>query len=153
MILRQKSFKDLIYNIQDSVDSASSLEPDQRTESISSLGSLLEVYNDQDLEKTNASLVAVLTVSIVVFFVLIFSVIFVLAVSLPPVHQGRLITKRLCQRIPEWTFLANSTDSWCDERIFLRPFQPQYQCPCFSPQLRPDNTHSIWPYTGLYVNQ
>ena len=71
--------------------SESSLDPAtpvQRRESLSSLGSLLDDLNDEDLEKTNATLVAVLTVAIVLFFVLIFSLIFIVAVSLPPVHQG-----------------------------------------------------------------
>ena len=134
----------------------------------SSLGSLLDEYNDEDLEKTNATLgkyhqsislsylilvlVAILTVVIVLFFVLLFSTIFILAISLPSGHQGRLITHSLCRQIPAWAFIANSSDSWCDERIFMRPFDRDYQCPCFSPGHRPTQPEPLWPYTGVYVN-
>ena len=93
-----------------------------------------------------------LTVSIVLLFLFIFSLIFLLALVLPPVHQGRLISHRLCRQIPSWSFLDNSSLSWCDERIFRRPFQQDRQCPCFSTKHRPDMAGSLWPYTGLYVN-
>ena len=97
-------------------------------------------------------LVAILTVVIVLFFVLLFSTIFILAISLPSGHQGRLITHGLCRQIPAWAFIANSSDSWCDERIFMRPFDRDYQCPCFSPSHRPTQPEPLWPYTGVYVN-
>ena len=142
-----------------------------KSSSDSSLGSLLDDdYNVDDLEKTNATLgkinksynykvknlklftVAVLTVIIVLFFVLLFSTIFILAISLPSGQQGRLITHALCRQIPDWAFITNSTESWCDERIFMRPFARDYQCPCFSPGHRPTQPGPLWPYTGVYVN-
>ena len=100
----------------------------------------------------NLQLVAILTVIIVLFFVILFSTIFILAISLPTGHQGRIITHNLCKQIPAWAFIENSTDSWCDERIFMRPFDNEYQCPCFSRQHQSGEEPSLWPYTGVYVN-
>ena len=70
-----------------------------RRDSLASYSSsLLEEYNDEEeLEKTNATLVAVLTVLIVLFFVFIFTLIFVLAFSLPSGHQSRTISHSLCK--------------------------------------------------------
>ena len=137
------------------IDSESTIDQQyspRRRSSSSSYDSIIEEYNEEDLEKTNATLVAFLTVLIVLFFVAVFTIIFVVTFSLPSGDQGRLITHSLCKRLPSWSSLVNTTESWCDERIFTRPFQRDFQCPCFSPSHKPGQLEALWPYTGIYTN-
>jgi len=120
----------------------------------SSVASILDDYNPQDLEKTSVIAVAWAVLILIAVFSAVIAAIIIFFIVIPAGYQGRLLAFAFCKDTAIWReALANETaaSNWCDNRIFSRDFRLETQCPCFSTALRPEVVPELWPYTGAYT--
>ena len=121
-----------------------------RSMSRSTFDSVIDDFIEDDFEKSSVFGVSLVVVSIFTTFFILFGLALIISLNYQTDYQSKKIAFELCTKFSEWQFLQNSSNSWCDDRIFNLPFQLSKQCPCFASQLRPEVVKQLWPFTGIY---
>jgi hypothetical protein len=133
-----------------SITEEKNMKMSMRRMSRSTFDSVIDDFIEDDFEKGSAFGVSLLVVAIFTVFLSFFILALSISLSYQTCIQSKKIAYKLCTQFPDWQFVGNSSDSWCDDRIFNLPFKLENQCPCFASHLRPQVAKPLWPYTGIY---